>query len=67
MGIFVTLEILKEHHRLKKEQSFREFKNSHRIKVVEDETLSLNELEERVEEKCNFYENKARVSTFKKM
>lgn len=63
MWNFLSLDDLNKHHKLSKEQSFTTFMDSLQIKVVEHDTLSLNELEKKIEAKFHSYEKRALVST----
>lgn len=64
MRLFLSLDAMKEHHILVKEQSLRKFTDNLRIKVVELDRLSRNKLKEKIEEKYKSYEKRALVSTF---
>lgn len=61
MWNFVSFDDLKEHHTLKKEQSLSKFKDSPRLRVAEEEQLSLIKLEEKIEETYQSFKERAQV------
>lgn len=64
MWNFVSLDELKQHHTLSKEQSLTTFTDSPRIKVVEHENSSFIDLENKIEEKYHACVKRVHVSTF---
>lgn len=64
MWNFVSLDELKQHHTLSKEESLTTFTDSPRIKVVEHENSSFIDLENKIEEKYHACVKRVHVSTF---